>query len=150
MKYAFCLVLACIIGLFACKDESGSSVNNEAIKNPISADGKVDSNALPAFEFENEVYDFGKVTDGEKISFSFKFRNTGNSDLVISNASASCGCTVPHWPEAPVEPGDEGKIDVVFDTKGKTGIQSKSITVVANTIPNTKVIYLRGEVLPAK
>lgn len=146
MKYLSYFFLALAISFNSCQQKSDSSVSKEAINNPISAEGEMDPDELPAFKFENEIYEFGSVTAGEKIAYSFKFRNVGETDLVISNASASCGCTVPKWPEEPIEPGDEGTIDVVFDTEGKSGVQSKSITVVANTIPNTKVLYLRGEI----
>lgn len=113
---------------------------------PLTTDGKVDTSQLPKFTFTNDTYDFGQIKQGEKVSYSFKFKNTGNTPLIISSASASCGCTVPSYPEEPIQPGEESRIDVVFDSNGKMGMQTKTITLVANTIPNTKVLYLRGEI----
>lgn len=113
---------------------------------PLTSDGKVDTSQLPKFSFVNDTYDFGQIKQGEKVSYSFKFKNTGNTPLIISSASASCGCTVPSYPEEPIQPGEESKIDVVFDSNGKMGMQTKTITLVSNTIPNTKVLYLRGEI----
>ena len=105
----------------------------------------------PFFEFVEEVIDFGQITQGEVITTVFRFRNVGKSDLIISSAQGSCGCTVPEWPKEPIKPGKNGEITVTFDSKGKFGVQNKTITLVSNTIPNTKVIALKGEVLaPAK
>ena len=127
-----------------------SSLNSASIDIPMTADGKVDTLKLPKFTFQNDTYDFGKITQGEKVSYSFNFKNTGYVHLIISSASASCGCTVPTFPEEPIAPGAEAKIDVVFNSENKMGLQTKTITIVANTVPNTKVLYLRGEVLEAK
>ena len=96
--------------------------------------------------FEKEVHDFGEIVEGEKVSYSFKFTNTGKSDLIVSNASASCGCTVPHYPTDPIAPGEEGTIDVVFDSKNRPGKVDKKVTIIANTVPNTKVIKITGRV----
>ena len=76
--------------------------------------------------------------------FGYKFKNTGNADLVISDAKGSCGCTVPEYPKAPIKPGEEGNIKVTFDSSGKGGRQNKSVTVITNAIPNTKVLTVTG------
>jgi hypothetical protein len=151
MKKVLLLIIAPAIMLGACKQSGNTkSIDAQSVQNPLTADGKIDTTNLPKFEFTTDSYDFGKIVQGEKISYSFKFKNTGKSALIISSANATCGCTVPSYPEEPIAPGEDAKIDVVFDSKGKMGIQSKTITVIANTIPNTKVLYLRGEVLEAK
>lgn len=101
------------------------------------------------FQFDEETYNFGKVTAGEKVSYGFKFKNTGNTDLVITSASGSCGCTVPEWPKEPIGPGKEGVINVIFDSEGRSGLQHKQVTIVANTNPNTVVLHIEGEVIAA-
>lgn len=106
----------------------------------------VNANA-PVMKFELESYDFGKVKAGEKVTYEFKFTNTGQSPLIISNATATCGCTVPEWPKAPVQPGQGGNIKVTFDSANKEGLQDKQITVTANTSPAQNVVHLVGEVL---
>ena len=78
---------------------------------------------------------------------TFRFKNIGQSNLIISSAQGSCGCTVPQWPKEPIKPGEKGEIEVVFNSEGKSGLQNKTITLVANTIPNTIVIALKGEIL---
>ncbi len=97
--------------------------------------------------FEESTYNFGTVTEGEKVERIYKFKNTGNDPLVISNAQGSCGCTVPQWPKEPIAPGKSGEIKVVFDSKGKAGKQNKTVTITANTEPATTTINITGEVL---
>lgn len=151
MKNLFILTVLGLT-LFACG--SGAEKENELsvdlIENPNTAaeDGSsVDQSELPHFEFVEKVKDFGQITQGEIVSTSFRFKNVGQSDLLISSAQGSCGCTVPEWPKEPIKPGEEGVIDVTFDSNGKKGMQNKTITLVANTVPNTMVLALKGEVL---
>ena len=100
-------------------------------------------------EFENEKYDFGKVASGEKVLYKFKFKNTGSNELVLTDVKASCGCTTPGYSKEPVAPGEEGFIDVQFDSKGRSGVQQKSITVTGNFEDPSRrmVLYLTGEVV---
>lgn len=93
------------------------------------------------------LYNFGKVVDGEKVEYNYRFRNTGNKPLVIINASASCGCTVPQKPEKPILPGEIGFIKVVFDSRGRIGETHKSITVTSNAHPGFPELKLEGEVI---
>src|SRR5215204_1782185 len=81
----------------------------------------------------DSVYNFGTVAEGEKVTYNFRFRNSGSKPMVITNTSASCGCTVPEKPEKPIMPGETGFIKVVFNSKGKLGHNEKNITVMANT-----------------
>lgn len=95
----------------------------------------------------DSVYDFGKVTDGEKVEYNFRFRNTGKNPLIISNAVASCGCTVPQKPDAPIAQGQIGFLKVVFDSRGRVGAAHKDITVTSNAHPSFPVLKLVGEVV---
>ncbi len=94
--------------------------------------------------FEEKEFDYGRIKPGDVVKHQFKFKNTGKSDLVISNAVASCGCTTPSFPFIPIAPGEEGYIGVVFDSSGKLGKQRPSITLTTNI--GTKKIYLMGYV----
>ena len=109
-----------------------------------------DEVALPTtiMEFENPEFDFGKIRSGEKVSHVFKFTNTGAYPLIISNAKASCGCTVPFYPKVPVMPGESSELEVAFDARGKQGLQRKSVTITANTEPGITVLMVSGEILP--
>lgn len=97
--------------------------------------------------FEETEFNYGKVKDGEKVRHEYKFTNTGKEPLIITNAKGSCGCTVPEWPKEPIAVGGTGKILVEFDSKGKTGPQTKNVTVTANTDPPQTIIYIKGEVI---
>ena len=95
----------------------------------------------------DSVYNYGKVTEGEKVEYNYRFKNTGSKPLVIVKASSSCGCTVPEKPEKPIMPGEIGFIKVVFDSKGKVGITNKAISVISNATPPFADLFLTGEVL---
>ena len=98
-------------------------------------------------EFVEQAIDFGEISQGEKVKKRFRFKNTGKTNLIISDAKGSCGCTVPAWPKQPIKPGQEGEVEVVFDSNGKQGRQHKTVTLIANTVPNTTVIALKGDVI---
>ena len=94
----------------------------------------------------DSAYNFGKVTDGAKVEYSYRFKNTGTKPLVIVDATASCGCTVPQKPEKPILPGDIGFIKVVFDSKGRVGAAHKTITITSNAKPEFPQLILTGDV----
>ena len=93
------------------------------------------------------VFNFGKITEGEKVEYNYRFKNTGTKPLVVTNTSASCGCTVPQKPEQPILPGETGFIKVVFDSKGKAGTAHKTISVLSNAYPAFPELLLTGEVI---
>ncbi|WP_461453027.1 DUF1573 domain-containing protein [Mucilaginibacter sp.] len=101
----------------------------------------------PVMNFDKDSFDFGKIKTGDKVSYSFKFTNTGKLPLIITNAVASCGCTTPNWPKTPINPGQSDSIKVVFNSLGKHGLQDKMVTITANTNPAQNVVHLVGEVL---
>ena len=96
--------------------------------------------------FAEETFDFGTVDQGEKVSHTYKFTNSGSEPLILSNAKGSCGCTVPQWPREPIAPGATGEIVVEFDSKNKNGKRNQKVTITANTEPAQTVISLTGEV----
>ena len=99
-------------------------------------------------EFEFDSYDFGEVKDGEIVEVDFNFTNSGKSDLIIFDASASCGCTVPEYPQnVNIKPGQSDKLKVRFDTANKPGKQIKSVTLTTNTNSGKKIIRISGFVL---
>lgn len=109
------------------------------------ADGK-----YPQMVFNKKEHDFGDITDGETVNYSFTVSNAGEADLVITNASASCGCTVPDYPKKPIKPGESGKIKVSFDSSNKPGMQQKSVTITSNTEKGSDVLTIKANVLPKK
>jgi hypothetical protein len=155
MKTCNYLSLAVFVLFFfslqACKNknETNNPVTTDLVNNPSTASGEVVNDKVPIMVLEKEEHAFGKISEGEKISYAFKFKNTGNANLVISDAKGSCGCTVPEWTKDPIAPGASGVVNVTFDSRGKTGMQHKTITLITNAIPNTKVLTISGEVIPA-
>ncbi len=122
-------------------------------KDRIADDSNIDStkraNAMSnptAVQLIDSAYDFGVVTEGEKVEYSYRFINTGKTPLLVFEATSTCGCTVPEKPQKPIPPGDTSFIRVVFNSQGKSGKILKDITVIANTAPSFPVLKLTGEV----
>jgi hypothetical protein len=143
------LSLVLMLALIACNGKKGQNgVDANIINNPVSAnDPNIDKSKLPVITFTKTEHDFGQVSEGEKVSYSFKFLNSGKSDLLISNVIASCGCTVPSFPKKPIAPGETEFINVQFDSKGRSGKFTKDITVYSNTIPNSFQLIIKGNII---
>ena len=122
----------------------------DLVYNPIRPDGTIDSSYLPILQWLDTVFNFGEVKEGDIITREFAFHNVGTAPLLITNASSTCGCTVPEWPKEPIPPDSSGVIQVKFNTVGRTGAQTKEVTIFANTIPNQSTLRLTGRVEPAK
>ncbi len=95
----------------------------------------------------DSVYNFGKISEGEMVEFNYRFKNSGNKPLIVSNVSASCGCTVPEKPEEPVQPGETGYIKVKFNSDKRVGEAHKTITVQSNANPAFPELLLKGTVI---
>jgi len=96
--------------------------------------------------FTEYEHSFGKVSEGEKVAYVFKFENRGTADLVIQAAITTCGCTIPKYDRKPIHPGGNGKIEVVFDTYGRNGMQTKTVTVRSNASVPVVVLKITAEV----
>lgn len=125
-KLFFLLACGSLFLLSACNSNGGKST---------AAAGTDTSKGAPVITFDEMVHNFGNIVQGEKVEYSFKFTNTGNKDLLITDASSSCGCTVPDWPKEPLRPGKSAYMKVVFNSAGKDGFTEKEITIKANTNP---------------
>ena len=136
-----------ILFLFSCKSGGDKYISSDVVNNPNTANGKSNTGILPVIKFGEEVHDFGKLIEGETVSYAFKFKNTGKSDLIIADVSTSCGCTVPSYSKEPIPAGKSGEIKVSFNSIGKRGFQSKNIVVVANTQPNTTMVRIKAQVV---
>ena len=101
-------------------------------------------------ELIDSIFNFGVIDEGEKVGYNFRFKNVGKKSLIIINATASCGCTIPEKPENPISPGDTGIIKVSFNSAGKKGFTSKFISVEANTDPAFPILMIAGEVMETK
>ncbi len=135
----------------SCDNNNGKNISTDVVNNSKSA-VKLDADgAAPRMEFEETIHDFGEMIQGERVVYNFHFTNVGGSDLVITRVSTSCGCTVGKYPKDPVAPGKSGTIEVTFNSHRKKGYQNKTITILANTQPNTTVLRIKAKVvLPEK
>lgn len=152
MKRTLIICTICLISIFlvACGEKNNSEGFTTAdVHNPMTAEGlsKKDAEKMPVLTFENLEYDFGRVIKGEKLSYSFKFKNTGKSNLIISSARSSCGCTTSSPPQAPIRPGESGEIGVTFDSKNQHGEVNKMVVVSANTYPVQTTLRLKATVV---
>jgi hypothetical protein len=150
IKFFHLLLLAFVIGsLSACnsRGDKNEKISTDLVKNPNTAGGVNNSGQLPALKFEETEHDFGKLIDGETVSYEFQFTNSGKSDLIIVDVSTSCGCTVPSFPKTPIHPGSKGVIKVSYNSSGKHGFQAKNVLVVANTQPNTTLLRIKAQVV---
>ena len=144
-KIFYFMVLVLIIA--SCGNRNSELLNPKIVNNPASANGASNNDPQPAFKFEQTEHDFGKVVEGEIVTYSFRFTNSGGSDLIITQAKGSCGCTVPRYPTNPVKAGETAQIEVSFDSAKRLGFQHKTITVIANTIPSTVVLSIKANVV---
>lgn len=148
IKILFLLVIAAA-SFTACKDGGNvtSKINKGNLDKAKTRDLEI-KKGKALIAFDDTVYDFGTVNEGDVVETSFKVTNSGKTDLVITNAQPSCGCTVPVWPKAPIKPGESGEIKVKFNTSGKPNRQNKTITLTTNTESGREVLTLKGSVIP--
>lgn len=144
---AFTLLLLSLLLAAACADtQKNGDIDVDLINNPNSAQGYDQSARVPKITFDSDLHDFGRITAGESISYSFHFRNTGDADLVLSGCSATCGCTVADYPRGRIAPGKEGYVTVTFNSQGKTGQQYQEVTVTSNAQPGRNILKITAQV----
>ena len=134
----------------ALEDKIAQLETNNTAVTPVNAQATqtADPATLGQFEFPEMEYDFGNINEGQVVEHLFKFTNNGQAPLVISNITASCGCTSPDWSKAPVKPGEEGFVKVVFNSSSKSGAQAPTVSIQANTNPTVTRLRLKGTVTP--
>lgn len=97
-------------------------------------------------EFTTQTHDFGKISSKDKPTVEFRFTNTGDGNLVITQANSECGCTRPEYPDNPIAPGKDGVIKVTYSPRGHIGHFEKSVTVRTNGEPRKVKLKIKGEV----
>lgn len=134
-----------------CSDRMGTDdekIPADVVFNPNSASGGNHSE-LPQITFGTMEHDFGRILEGETVSYDFTFTNTGKADLILAEVTTSCGCTVPSYSKAPIRANEKGKIKIAFNSQGRRGAQTKSVLVVSNTQPNTVILRIKAQVVNA-
>jgi len=140
------LATALVVSMSAC-DSASSKIKGTDSEGNLSTSVVTTNDDQPQFSFETLNHDFGTITEGDPAIYEFKFTNTGKAPLVITKATGSCGCTVPEYPREPIAAGGEGVIKVSFDSNNRTGRQEKTVTLVANTVPNTTILKITADVM---
>lgn len=144
--YLLLALLGFSLTMGACGSNADDQIDTSIVKNPNSAQGYDEKAKMPQIKFDKEMHDFGNLTAGENISYSFKFTNTGNADLVISKCDASCGCTVADYPRNAIAPGEGGYITITFKSAGKVGQQLQEVTVISNAQPARTKLRIQAQV----
>ena len=146
-KITLLLVLA--LALISCNKgvDATKKINKENLESASNRDAEI-KKGTASISFDKTVHEFGTVNEGDIVKTSFEVTNSGKTDLVITNAQGSCGCTVPVWPKEPIKPGESAKIDVKFNTSGKPNKQSKTVTLTTNTESGREVLTIKGSVIP--
>jgi hypothetical protein len=155
------ITVVSLLSTVSCKKKSENSSIVLDANNMIVAQDQSDQMALvpkknktmksedyPKIEIENSDFDFGDITQGDKVSHVFKFKNTGKSDLTVLHAQASCGCTVPEWTKKPIKSGETGELNIVFNSEGKMGAQKKTVTLTTNTEIGKEIINFKVNINP--
>jgi Protein of unknown function (DUF1573) len=150
-----------VVTLGACKDRNAekriAELESELQKmkgqqepKPIAAEPaeQKPDGPLPEFAFATTKHDFGTLKEGAPAEFTYNFKNSGAVPLVISAVRPSCGCTVPEYSKEPIPAGETGFVKVKFDTNGKSNVQNKTVTVVANTFPKETILSFTALIVP--
>lgn len=152
MKKIIVILVAIVVSssMVSCKKENAASkVKKENVDSAVQRDLKI-SEGSPVVSFDKTEYDFGTVKEGVFVETSFVLTNVGKTDLIITNAKSTCGCTVPVWPRDVIKPGESGEIKVKFNTIGKPNKQSKTVTIYTNTEKGVEFVKIKGFVTPKK
>tara|TARA_B110000259_G_scaffold3709_1_gene4280 strand:- start:571 stop:1026 length:456 start_codon:yes stop_codon:yes gene_type:complete len=142
------ILLLVSLALVSCNSSSDEkTITTDLVNSPLTANSNAEKVLTPNIEMLETSYNFGEIQQGESVTHDFILKNTGEADLIISAAKGSCGCTVPQWPKTPIAKGEEAAIKVTFNSAGRSGKQNKTVTLVTNAIPNTKVLTINGNVI---
>lgn len=137
-----------VVSLFAftsCKENASEKIKTDNVAQAAVRDEA--AKAVPVMTFEKMEHDFGTIEQNAAQETAFKFTNTGNAPLIITDAKSSCGCTVPNPPKEPIAPGESSELMVKFNGAGQNQV-TKAITVTANTEKGSEVIRIKAFVNP--
>ncbi len=129
----------CMVAFTSCKEDAASKIKSENVA--VAAERDANAGDFPVLALDKMEHDFGTIMNGTPVETVFKYTNTGNSMLVVSNIKSTCGCTVPSNYTKELAPGETGEFTVKFNGKGN-GKVSKSLTITANTEKGTEVVKI--------
>lgn len=145
MKRFIGLVLFSSMFIFACENKQKAELSST--ENSIPEELRPTDKSQPILKFNNSKVYFGNITEGDTLRYTYKFKNTGNLPLKIISVNASCGCTTPEWSKEIIQPGQKGFLKIKFDSQGRKGLNSKTVTIYANTLPMDTQVSFRVNVL---
>ena len=148
MRIAFYTLLLVISSLFLGCGDGKKAITADLVVVPETASGK-STEKYPVMTFEKTSHDFGQIIRGERVSYRFKFKNTGRLPLIISDVPSSCGCTVSEFSKLPVPAGEEGYVMVTFNSQTESGYLTKTVTVVSNAQPRMQTLTINANVVSA-
>ncbi len=132
----------------SCKEDATKKIKTENLEVAKERDSEIKMGG-PRFKFDKTEHDFGTINEGDVVETVFAFTNVGKSELIITSAKGSCGCTVPEWPKEPIMPGEAGEIKVKFNSYRKPNLQQKQITLRTNTEGGKEILKIRAQVTPS-
>ncbi|MCG5643331.1 DUF1573 domain-containing protein [Flavobacteriaceae bacterium LSUCC0859] len=134
--------------VFSCKEKKATEkIDNNQVEMATERDQA--AKKVPIMSFDKTFHDFGQIAQGTPQETIFTFTNTGDAPLIITNATSSCGCTIPEYPKnTPIAPGESGKLVVKFNGSGQNQV-TKTINVQANTANGTEMLKIQAFVLAA-
>ena len=143
--FALLITTTCLV---SCTNGNASTkVNKENLDNAKYRDTEIEK-GVATISLDKREYDFGSVNEGDIVETVFKVTNSSDTDLVITDAKVTCGCTVPVWPKEAIKPGETKDVKVRFNTSGKSNRQQKNITLITNTLSGREILTLKGMVTP--
>ena len=134
------------MAVVACSGKKEGKITSDLINNPATPEGVDENAARPVITFDETEHEFGTLKEGEIVSYTYTFTNTGNANLIISSVVPGCGCTVADFTKTPIPPKKKGEVAIAFNSKDKKGMQRKRVSVQANTYPAETVLWFTANV----
>lgn len=144
-KIVLAISLVSLFAFTSCKENASEKIKTDNVAQAAVRDEA--AKAVPVMTFEKMEHDFGTIEQNAAQETAFKFTNTGNAPLIITDAKSSCGCTVPNPPKEPIAPGESSELMVKFNGAGQNQV-TKTITVTANTEKGSEIIRIKAFVNP--
>jgi len=141
-------ILSLSLFVFSCKEDASKKIKKDNLEIAKKRDADIKEGG-PKISFTKTEHDFGVIQEGDVVETVFEFTNTGKTELIITSAKGSCGCTVPQWPKQPIMPGEKSEIKVKFNSFRKPNLQQKQVTLLTNTEEGREILTIKAQVTPS-
>jgi hypothetical protein len=132
MKYLVLFLFAIVV--FSCTSTDKPATKEEAARDSLNKVAMADTSNYTTLQWvDSTTQDLGTIKEGSIVEISWKFKNTGDKPLIVSDARGTCGCTIADKPKEPIAPGQEGTIKARFNSQGQGPEAHKTVSVDANT-----------------